>query len=171
MYSLGPNEKTTPVVVYARNKLIQGDLVTIENARVSIWLRMQNLPNYIHLLKANILFFDGSAPKSLEFNEYYFPIERIIAFHLAPPAIEQLDYNPDASDRTLVDVSLILGEFLLKGKIRLSTRADFATGLELSHMTWLSVYEAEITSPFLAQIPVIHTPMMLVNPRQVSFGI
>jgi len=38
-------------------------------------------------------------------------------------------------------------------------------------MTWLSVYEAEITSPFLSQIPVIHTPMLLVNPRQVSFGI
>lgn len=171
MYSLGPNEKSTPVVVYARNKLIQGDLVTIENARVSIWLRMQNLPNYIHFLKANILFFDGSDPKSLAFNEYYFPIERIIAFHLAPPASDPLDYNPDASDRTLVDVSLIVGEFILKGKIRLSTRTDFATGLEVSHMTWLSVYDAEITSPFLTHIPVIHTPMLLVNPRQVSFGI
>jgi hypothetical protein len=171
MYTLGPNEKTTPVVVYARSKLIHGDLVTIENARVSIWLRMQGLPNYIHLLKAKILFFGGSPPRSLAFDEYYFPTERIIAFHLAPPASDPLDYEPDAGDRALVNVNLIFGEFTLKGKIRISTRADFVTGLEVSHMTWLSVYEAEITSPFLPQIPVIHVPMLLVNPRQVSFGI
>ena len=171
MYTPGPNEKTTPVVVYARNKLIQGELVTNENVRVSIWLRSQGLPNYIHLLKAKILFFAGSPPKSLTFNEYYYPTERIIAFHLAPPASDPLDYEPDASDRALVDVNLILGEFMLRGKIRISTRADFATGLEVSHMTWLSVYQAEITNPFLPQIPVIHVPMLLVNPRQVSFGI
>jgi hypothetical protein len=171
MYTLGPNEKATPVIVYARSKLIQGDMVTIENARVSIWLRMQGLPNYLHFLKAKILFFDGSPPKSLAFNEYYFPVERIIAFHLAPPASDPLDYDQEASDRTLVDVSMLFGKFIMKGKIRISTRADFATGLEVSHMAWLSVYEAEITSPFLPQIPVIHVPMLLVNPRQVSFGI
>jgi hypothetical protein len=171
MYTLAPNEKTTPVIVYARSKLIQGDLVTKENVRVSIWLRMQELPNYVHLLKAKILFFGGSPPKALAYDEYYFPTERIIAFHLAPPASDALDYDSDASDRTLVDVNLILGEFMLKGKIRLSTRADFATGLEVSHMTWLSVYQAEITNPFQPQIPVIHTPMLLVNPKLVSFGI
>ena len=171
MYTLAPNEKTTPVVVYARSKLIQGDLVTQENVRVSIWLRMHELPNYIHLLNAKILFFGGSPPKSLAYSEYYFPTERIIAFHLAPPASDVLDYDPDASDRVLADVNLILGEFMLKGKIRISTRADLATGLEVSHMTWLSVYEAEITNPFQQQIPVIHVPMLLVNPRLVSFGI
>ena len=171
MYTLAPNEKTTPVVVYARSKLIQGDLVTKENVRVSIWLRMQELPNYIHLLNAKILFFSGSSSKSLAYNEYYFPTERIIAFHLTPPASDPLDYEPDASDRTLVKVNMILGEFILKGKIQISTRADFATGLEVSHMTWLSVYEAEITNPFQPQIPVIHAPMLLVNPKLVSFGI
>ena len=171
MYTPGPNEKTTPVVIYAQNKLIQGELVTNENVRVSIWLRSQGLPNYIHLLKAKILFFAGSPPKSLTFNEYYYPTERIIAFHLAPPASDPLDYESDASDRALVDVNMILGEFILKGKIRISTRADFATALEVSHMTWLSVYQAEITNPFLSQIPVIHVPMLLVNPKQVSFGI
>jgi hypothetical protein len=171
MYTPGSNEKTTPVVVYARNKLVQGNLVTNENARVSIWLRMHDLPNYIHLLKAKILFFGGSPAKSLTFEEYYFPTERIIAFHLAPPASDPLDYEPDASDRTMVDTSMLLGEFILKGKIRISTRADFATGLEVSHMTWLSVYQAEITNPFHSQIPVIHVPMLLVNPKQVSFGI
>jgi hypothetical protein len=171
MYALAPNEKTTPVVVYARSKLVQGELVTNENVRVSIWLRSQGLPNYIHLLNAKILFFGGSPTKSLAYNEYYFPTERIIAFHLAPPASDSLDYDPDASDRVLVDVNMIFGGYMLKGKIRISSRADFVTGLEVSHMTWLSVYEAEITNPFQPQIPVIHVPMLLVNPKQASFGI
>ena len=171
MYTLAPNEKTTPVVVYARRKLIRGELVTKENVRVNLWLRMQDVPNYIHLLKAQLLFFGGSPPKSLMYNEYFFPTERIIAFHLAAPNSEPLDYEQDDGDRTMVDVNMILGGFILKGKIRISTRADFATGLEVSYATWLSVYDAEITNPFLPQIPVIHVPMLLVNPTQVSFGI
>ena len=171
MYTLAPDEKTTQVVVYARSRLIQGDLVTKENVRVSIWPRMQDLPNYIHLLNAKIFLFSGSSSKSLAYNEYFFPTERIIGFHLTPPASDPLDYDPEASDRTLVDIHLVMGEFLLWGKIRISTRADFATSLEVLHSTWLSVYEAEITNPFLSQIPVIQVPMLLVNPRQVSFGI
>lgn len=171
MYTLAPGEKATPVVVYARSKLIHGDLITNENVRVSIWLRMHDLPNYIHLLNAKILFFSGSSPKSLEFDEYFFPTERIIAFHLAPPASDSLDYDPAASDRTLIDVSLVLGDFMLTGKIRISTRADFVTSLEVSHMNWLSIYQVEITSPFMPQIPTIHVPMLLINPSQASFGV
>jgi len=170
MYTLAPDEKTTPVVIYARSRLIQGNLVTKENVRVGIWPRMQDLPNYIHLLNAKILLFSGTSSKSLGYDEYFFPTERIIAFHLAPPVSDPLDYDSTATDRAMVDIDLIMGEFLLKGKLRISTRADFATALEVSHMTWLSVYEAEITNPFLSQIPVIHVPMLLVNPAQVSFG-
>ena len=171
MYTLAPDEKTTPVVIYARSRLIQGKLVTNENVRVSIWPRMQDLPNYIHLLNAKIFLFSGSSSKSLGYEQYFFPTERIIAFHLAPPTSDTLDYDPDTSDRAMVDINLIMSEFMLQGKIRISTRADFATALEVSHKTWLSVYEAEITNPFLPQVPVIHVPMLLVNPAQVSFGI
>ena len=171
MYSLASDEKTTTVMVYSRNKLIHGELVTKDNVRVSIWPRTQSMPNYIHMLKTEVLFFGGSPPRTLSYNEYYFPTERIVGFHLAPPASEELDYDPDEANRSLVEVEMVLGAFMLKGSVRLSTQTDFAAGLEMSHMTWLSVYQAEISNPFLPQMPAIRVPMLLVNPTQVSFGL
>lgn len=171
MYTLAPDEKTTKVMVYSRNKLIHGDLVTRENVRVSLWLRTQGVPNYIHILKPEILFFGGTPPKSLAYNEFFFPTERIIGFHIAPPASEPMDYDADERNRIMVEVSLMLGAFMLKGKVRISTQTDFATSIEVSHMTWLSVYDADIVNPFLPNMPTIHVPMLLVSPMQVSFAV
>lgn len=171
MYTLAPDEKATTVLVYSPNKLIHGDLVTKGDARVGIWLRRQDLPNYIHLLNTEVLFFGGTPHMSLQYDEYYFPINRIIAFHLAPQFAEPLDYDPDIPGRVMVGVDMIIGAFMLKGKVRISTHANFTTMIEISHTTWFSVYEANINNPFLPEMPTIHVPMVLVNPTQVSFGI
>lgn len=171
MYTLAPDEKATAVMVYSRTKLIHGELVTKNNMRVNIWLRTQGVSNYIHLLKTQVLILGGAAPKSLTYNEYFFPTERIIGFHLAPPASEPLDYDPNEANRAMMDVSMVLGPFVLKGKVRLSTHSDFATSLEVSRMTWFSVYDAEIVNPLFSQMPAIRVPMLLVNPKQVSFGL
>ena len=71
----------------------------------------------------------------------------------------------------MADVSLMLGTFTVRGKIRISTHSDFATSIEVGHSAWLSFYDADITNPFLAQMAPIHVPMMLVRPEQVSFGL
>jgi len=168
MYTLTDEEKMTTVMVYSRNKLIHGNLVTKKNVRVNIWLRMQDLPNYLHLLKTEVLIFGGAAPQSLAYEEYFFPVERVIGFHLAPPASEPLDYDTSELNRSMVDVNIILGMFALKGKVRAST--DFGSTLEISHSNWLSVYDAQISNPLTPQMPTILTPMLLVNPKQVSFG-
>jgi hypothetical protein len=170
MYTLAPDEKVTTVLVYSPNKLIHGDLVTKKDARVGIWLRMQDLPNYLHLLNTEVLFFGGTPHKSLKYDEYYFPISRIIAFHLAPGSSEPLDYDPETPNRAMVDVDMIIGAFMLKGSVRMSTHADFTRMIEISHTTWFSVYDADINNPFLPEMPTIHVPMVLVNPTQVSFG-
>ncbi|MBI3738866.1 MAG: hypothetical protein HY258_07450 [Chloroflexi bacterium] len=171
MYTLAPDEKISTVMVYSRNKLIHGDIVTKNNVRVSIWLRTQGVPNYVHLLKPQVLLFGGSPAKSLTYNELFFPAERIIGFHLAPPASDPLDYDPDEANRIMLDVNLILGVFMLKGKVRVSTHADLATSIEVAHVGWLSVYDAEISNPFVPQMPAIKVPMLLVRPAQVSFGL
>ena len=171
MYNLGPNEKTSTVMFYSPMAFVRGDVVTKENVRVSIWLRTQGVPNYIHLLKAQILLFGGAPPKSIAYNELYFPVSQIIAFHLAPPAADPLDYESNEANRTMADVNLMLGTFTVRGKIRISTHSDFATSIEVGHSAWLSIYDADITNPFLAQMAPIHVPMMLVRPEQVGFGL
>src|SRR6266508_5994196 len=148
MYTLAPDEKATTVIVYSPNKLIHGDLVKKQNARVSL-LPRTGMPGYVHFLKTEVLFLGGSPPKSLNYDEYFFPTERIIGFHLSLPASEPLDYDTDEANRAMLDVDLILGAFMLKGKIRISTHANFVANLEAAHITWLLVYDAEIVNPFV----------------------
>jgi hypothetical protein len=171
MYTLHPDEKTSTVMIYSGNAFIRGELVTRENARVSIWLRTQGVPNYVHLLKAQVLLLGGTPPRSVAYNELFFPAAEIIAFHLAPPVTDLLDYDPLESNRTMTEANLLLGAFMVKGRLRISTHTDFATSIEVGRATWLSVYDADITNPFVSQMPPIHVPMMLVRPEEVTFGL
>ena len=157
--------------MYSRNKLIHGDLVTKKEVRINIWLRMQPSPDYLHLLNADVLFLNGGSPKSLKYNEFFFPVQRILGFHLAPPAEEPLDFDPAEANRDMLDVDIILGAFILKGKMRAPTNSDLTSVLERSHTNWFSVYDADISNLFLPQMPPIHVSMLLVNPTQVSFGL
>ncbi len=171
MYTLGSEEKATTVMVYSLNALVRGDVVTKQNVRVSIWLRTQGVPNYIHILKPQVLMFGGTPPKTVAYQEIFFPVAQIIGFHLAPPTDEPTDYDPKEANRTMADTHLLLGTFTLKGKVRISTQTDFATSIEVGRATWVSIYEADITNPYLPQMPTIHVPMLLVRPEQVSFGL
>jgi hypothetical protein len=171
MYNLTSDEKTTPVIAYSRTKLIHGNLVTKKEVRVNIWLRMREMKGIIHLLDTEVSLFGGTAPKSLKYNEYFFPVERIIGFQLAQPAAEPLDYIATEGNRSMLDVDLIMGVFMIKGKALVSTQTNFGAMIERSENNWFSVYDAIVENPFLSQMPVIQTPMLLVNPAQVSFGL
>jgi len=171
MYTPAPDEKMTTVMIYTQNSLVRGDLVTKDSARVSIWLRMQAEVHYVHIHQPQVLLFGGAQPKALAYEEIYIPISQVIGFHIAPPADEPLDYDPTEGNRAMADVNLLLGSFVLKGKVRISTHTNFANSIEVAHSGWLSVYDAEIANPFVAQLPAIQTPMLLVNPIQVSFGV
>jgi hypothetical protein len=170
MYRLEADEKTTTVMVYTHNKLIHGELITRQSVRVSILPRMQALTNFLHFLKAQVWFLGGGEPKLLDFEEYFFPVERMIAMHIAPPAVEPLDRETGLLNRGMCDLRMMLGVFIVKGKIRVSTQVATGANLELAYKSWLSVYDADISSPLLPKMPVVHVPMMLVRPPEASFG-
>ena len=171
MYILLPDEKTTPIIAYSRTKLIHGNLVTKKEVRVNIWLRMREMKGIIHLLDTEVSLFDGTAPKLLKYNEFFFPVERIIGFQLAQPAAEPLDYIAAEGNRSMQDVDLIMGVFMIKGKALISIQTNFGAMIERAENNWFSVYDATVENPYLSQIPAIQTPMLLVNPAQVSFGL
>lgn len=171
MHQLAPDDKLTTCMVYSSNKLIHGQLITKESVRVSILPRMQALTNFLHFFKAQIWFFGGGEPRLLNYAECFFPVEQMIGFHMAPPACDPLDYEAGLANRTLSALSMMLGVFLVKGKILVSTQVELGANLELAHKSWLSVYEADVSSPFLPQMPMLHVPMLLVRPSQVSFGV
>lgn len=171
MFTLAPDEKSTTVMVYTQNQLVRGELVTKQSARVSIWLRMQGQVNYMQVRKPQVLSFGGPLTKSVVFDEIYLPIAQLCAFHLVTQGDEPLDYDSGEPNRAMKEVNLLLGNFGIKGKVRISTHADFATGLEVAHAGWLSLYEAEIVPLFVPQFPVFQAQMMLVNPKFASFGV
>lgn len=172
MYVLRPDEKTAPVMLYAKNSVIRGDAVVKQNIpRINIWLRTDGAPRYMHILKPQVLVFGGSPPKALSYSEIYFPTSETIAFHPLPPLEEPLDYDPSEADREMDVIELLVGTFVMKGKIRISTHMEVATTLESARVSWMSVYDVWITNPYLPQMPALQVPMMLVNPGHVAFGL
>lgn len=170
MKALDPDEKAVTVMIYTRNLFVRADIVIQKNLRANIWLRTQGVLNYIHLLKANAVLLTGTQPRTLAYTEMFVPISEVTAYHLAPPAQEVLDFDTSELHRTMQAVDISFGSFMLKGKIRISTQTDLMTNLDVSHATWMSVYDAEVSNLYLPQFD-IQVPMLLVNPALVSFGI
>jgi hypothetical protein len=170
MKALTSEEKIAMVMVYTSNMLVRGEVVAKENARVSIWLRTQGVPNYIHLYKPQAISLLGAVPKTFSFSEMFVPTAQVVAFHLAPPSQDPLDYDAGEANRMLQPLDVMLGSFLLKGKIRISMQTDVATSLDVMRASWMSLYDVEITNPYMPQFNV-QVPMLLVNPNQVNFGL
>ena len=172
MYILRPDEKTSLVMLYAMHNVVRGEAVVKQNVpRVNIWLRTDGAPRYIHVLKPQVLVFGGSPVKALSYPEIYFPTSQVIAFHSLPPAEEPLDYDPREADRRMETVDLLVGTFVMSGKIRVSTHTEVDTTLESARVSWMSIYEVSISNPYLPQMPAIQAPMVLVNPNYVAFGL
>lgn len=172
MYILRPDERTTPVMLYTRDALVRGEVVTKQSiVRVNIWLRTDGVPKFMHLLKPQILVLGGSPVKTLSYPEIFFPTTDLIAFHILPPAEEPLDYDPDEPNRTMESVEMLVGTFLMKGQIRISAQTEVGVSLEVARVAWMSLYEAVITNPYLPQMPPMLIPMVLLNPSHVAFGI
>jgi hypothetical protein len=172
MYILRPDERTTPVILYTKESVVRGDVVTKESVhRVNIWLRSDGVPKYLHLLKAQVLVFGGGTGKPLSYPEIYFPSTELIALHTLPPTEEPLDYDPNEANRMMVDVEVLVGTFLMKGKIRISAQTELGVSLEVARVLWMSLYDVAITNPHLPQMQLLKVPMVLVNPAHAAFAI
>ena len=171
MYILRPDEKTNLVMLYTMHSVVRGEAVVKQNVqRVNIWLRTDGVPRYIHILKPQVLQFGGSPVKSISYSDLYFPTSQVIAFHTLPPTEEPLDYEPNDVDRRMEEVELLVGTFVMKGMIRVSTHTEVDTTLESARVSWMSVYDAFISNPYLPQMPALQVPMVLINPSYVAFG-
>ena len=172
MYILRPDEKTTPVMLYTGESVVRGEVVTKDVVhRINIWLRTDGVPQYMHLLNAQVVLFGGGSGRTLSYPEIYFPSAELIAFHTLPPTDEPLDYDPTEANRMMVDVDMIVGTFVMKGRIRISTQTEVGVSLEMARVAWTSLYDATITNPYLPQMPPLHVPLVLVNPAHIAFGL
>jgi len=158
-------------MLYTQEVVVRGEVITKESVhRVNIWLRTDGAPKYMHILKPQVLVFGGSPVKALSYSEIYYPTTQLIAFHILPPTEEALDYDPGEANRMMESVDVIVGTFVMKGQIRISTQTEVGVSLEVARVSWMSLYDATITNPYLPQMPPIQVPMVLINPSHVAFG-
>lgn len=170
MRELAPDEKVSTVIIYTQTMLIRGDIILRENMRVSIWLRTQGVPNFIHLYKVNLIQLSGSSPKNYSKTEAFIPTPEIVGFHLAPPAQDPLDFDPSEANRRMQSVEVLAGSFEMRSSLRVSTATDFAASLDVMNTSWLSLYDAEITNPYVPQLNM-NVPMLLVRPDRITIGL
>jgi hypothetical protein len=67
-------------------------------------------------------------------------------------------------------VDVLVGTFVMKGLIRISTQTEVGVSLESARVSWMSLYDVTITNPYLPQMPPLQAPMVLVNPNHVAYG-
>jgi hypothetical protein len=170
MSPLAPDEKSTMIMLYTQNALIRGEAITKENVRVSIWLRTEAAPRYIHLIKPQVISSNGGPVRVVNYSEIFVPTTTVIAFHVAPPAQVPLDYDENEKNRAMEPAIADVGAFLFKGIVRFSAQSGFGATLEIGKVPWMSMYSVEITNPNLPQMPPMSVPMVLINPAQVNFA-
>ena len=166
---LAADEKLTPVMIYTINSLIRASVITKENIRVSIWLRMAGAPEFIHLVSANVLVF-GTSLQSQNYSDYFLSTQQVLAFHLLPPAVEPVDYDETEVNRKMEPLTVMVGSFRFNGHTRMSTQTDLATHLSIVKSPLLSIYDIDITNPNLQAMGVLKVPFTLVRTNQVTFG-
>ncbi|NPV76954.1 MAG: hypothetical protein HPY59_11340 [Anaerolineae bacterium] len=164
-------EKSAAVMAYTHNKLCWGEIVIKEQVRVSTWLRTNLAPEVIRIYNAKMLI--TTAPveslKPMTFSEIHVPTEKVIAFHLIPPAKDPLDYDPSEPNRQMTPISVLVGAFKVDGFMRMSMQSNLAKYLEITRENFTAIYDAEISSPILSALGIFRVPYLLVRQNAVIF--
>jgi hypothetical protein len=171
MYSLASDEKAAGVMIYTQNSLVRGEVITKQQNRISVWLRTEGAPEYLHLLNPQVINLSGSSVKILGYPEMYLPTAQVIGFHLTPPAHDPMDYDESEKNRKMQPITALVGTFIFNGTIRISTQVDMGTSITSGRVVWMSLYDVKISNPYLPQMGEVQVPMLVVRPGQVGFAL
>jgi hypothetical protein len=171
MYNLASDEKTSGVMIYTQNMLIRGEAVTKQNNRVSVWLRTVGAPEYIHLLKSQVITLGGNAVRMLSFSEVFVPTAEVIGFHLTPPDHDPMDFDETEMNRQMQPITVMVGTFNFNGAIRISTQVDLGTSITSGRQIWMSIYDVRVSNPQIPHRGDLEVPMLLVRPGKVCFAL
>ena len=171
MYKVAADEKKVMVMAYTPSLLVRGEVVVKESIRVSVLLRTEGAPDYLHFANAQVLNFLGGQVRHTAYEEMYLPAAELICFHMAPPEADPLDYDSSEANRVMEPVTLTVGSFIVKGNARVSTQISFGMGLTGTRVQWMSIYDADISNPLLPQMGHLLVPLLILRPSRVLFAL
>jgi hypothetical protein len=166
-----PDEKVTPVMVYSKESLTWGNLVTKETMLASRLLIGAAIPDYLSLFDAQNMPTQGEKLiKPQKYNNYYIPVAQIIAYHLMPPVSEPYDFDVNEPNREMREILVHVGAFHFNAHLRISTQTTIQSFLDVSKSRFVSVYDLEITHPQNPQLSPIKVNMAVVRRDGVYFS-
>lgn len=171
-YTLTADDKAANIMVYTAAGLSWGTVVVKNQIRVSTWLRTQAAPEIICLYNARLLSISGGGqPKVLAFRELYIPTPQMIAYHLRPPAADPVDFDPTEPNRKMEPLSVIIGHFKFDGSMRIASRINLATHLEISREPFSSLYDVVVSCPSMPALTPIKVNYTLIRNQSASYGV
>lgn len=171
-YTLAAGDKAANAMLYTAGAIFWGDVVVKEVIRVSTWLRTNSAPGRVCLYNARtVLSGMVPAPRPTSYREIYVATSQILMFHLIPPARDPLDYDPSEPNRRMQPVAALLNNFRVEGLLRMSSRTDLASFLEVNRETFTSLYDARITNLINPAFGTISVPYVLVRQESSVFSI
>ncbi len=169
-FTVGPDEKATPVMVYTTSGMAWGSVVTKELVRVNTFIRTLT-PDYVSLYDARYMAISGGGVvQPLASAELHFRTPAIIGFHLMPPAQEPLDYDAGEANRKMLPVTVMVGPFRVDASARISAAGTLAKFLEISTEPLMSLYDASISCPIMPSIGAVRAPLVLIRRDVTVFG-
>ncbi len=170
-YNLTPDDKVTPVMVYTTTSMYWGDVITKKTIRVGGWLRTDSAPLILELKNAQTLILGAGKPISLSYQQIFFPLDKISAFHVMPTVKEELYYDPTEKNRVMLPVTVFIGLFRFNGHMRISTMTTPGNVLELAKEPFMTIFDIEISHPSLPQGGVVSVPFAVVKRTEALWGI
>lgn len=169
-YTLGGDEKATPVMVYTLTGMAWGEVITKDQVRVNTYLRTLN-PDYVSLYEARVLPVGFAPNQAISFSELHVRTPQVIAFHLLPNAPDEpMDYDPAEANRKMEPVTVLVGSFRFDANMRISNLLNLAKYVEITTDLFVSLYDAAVTCPAMPALGTVRTPLVLIRRDASSFA-
>jgi hypothetical protein len=137
--------KSVPVMVHTQTYLAWGDIQISENLSVNLVLQGTTIPDFIALSNAQVLAVGkGLGGEPTAYDELNIPTFSILAFHPTPPHTEPPDYDTNEPNRKMEPVVAHVGNFIFKGRARMSTQTNLKSFLEVTRADFVPLYNLEI---------------------------
>lgn len=169
--TVAEDEKIISLMLYTSNTLIWGEVVVKLAIRGSTWLRTNAAPDKIVLNNAKLL--PTTTTKMMQpmgYRELIVPVPSVGAYHLIPPATDPLDYDPTEPNRVMVPVVVLIGSTKIIGKMRMTQHSSLQKYLDVTHESYSSVYDAEITNTLLPSLGTLKIPYLQARQEICIFG-